>query len=213
MAVATAVTGATATDRVPITVTGTSEAGLALLSNPKSGVAPLTVSFSLLPSPASATVELDFDGDGTVDFRGPSLEGQPFTYAKPGMYYPTVRVTDATGTGVAPAMVEVVDRTVLDARLQAKWGTLQDSLRRGDVERAVDLFAESSQEAYRELFTTLADVGGLAQVAADLSAITLVHIRDGAAEYELRAIQNGIEYSFHVLFVIDTDGLWRLWAF
>ena len=37
-------------------------------------------------------------------------------------------------------------------------------------------------------------------------------VRMGAVEYDLRAIRDGIEYSFHVLFVVDRDGRWRLWA-
>jgi hypothetical protein len=38
-------------------------------------------------------------------------------------------------------------------------------------------------------------------------------VLDRAAEYELRAARSGTLYSFYVLFVIDTDGVWRLRVF
>ena len=41
----------------------------------------------------------------------------------------------------------------------------------------------------------------------------LFEVLDRAAEYELKAVQRGTLYSFHVLFVIDTDGVWRLRVF
>ena len=40
-----------------------------------------------------------------------------------------------------------------------------------------------------------------------------MRVHDRAAEYEVRAVQQGTGYSFHVLFVVDTDGVWRLRAF
>ncbi len=53
----------------------------------------------------------------------------------------------------------------------------------------------------------------LAQVAADLGSLSLVRIRAGAVEYELRAVQDGVGYSFQVLFILDEDGIWRLDSF
>lgn len=213
-ALATTATGMTATHRVAIRVTGTPEGALVLHVSPASGAAPLRVAFSLLAAPVPATIELDFDGNRTPDFIGPSLEGQSFTYAQAGLYFPTVRVTDASGaTTVATAMVQVYDRVALDAFLQAKWTGFKEALRAGDIEGAVGVFARTSREVYRDQFTALAGVGGLSQVATDLGAITLSRIRDKAAEYDLRSTRNGTEYSFYVLFVVDADGVWRLWAF
>jgi len=81
------------------------------------------------------------------------------------------------------------------------------------VPAAVALFASASRGAYREQITALAGAGALPQVAADLGPITAVRVLDRAAEYELRAVQQGVAYSFYVLFVVDTDGVWRLRVF
>ena len=141
-------------------------------------------------------------------------DGQRFTYSVPGVYVPRVRVIDAQGAvSTASAVVEVLDRAAIDARLQARWSSLRDALSRSDVPGAVALFATASREAYQDQLTALAGVGALGQIAADLSTITPVRVLDRAAEYELRAVQRGTAYSFQVLFVIDTDGVWRLRGF
>ena len=67
----------------------------------------------------------------TVKFR---LEGQEFAYDTPGLYFPTLTVTDPSGAvHTATALVEVVNRAALDTLLQAKWLSMRDALRRGDA--------------------------------------------------------------------------------
>lgn len=213
-AVATTAAGATTNHSIAINVLAAPATAVSLNVSPRSGVAPLIVTFSLLGSAAISSIELDFDGNGVVDFTGTTLEGQTFTYTQPGIYVPTVLVTDAQGNRQsANAVVQVFDRPALDAMLQAKWNGMKGALRAGDVVGAVNVFAQSSRETYREQLTALAAAGGLNQLTGDLGSITLLRTRDRAAVYELRSVRNGVEYSFHVLFVIDIDGTWRLWAF
>ena len=213
-AVATGPTGNTVTHTVMVSVADQGESGLTLRAHPGTGAAPLSASFSIVGGPAPSRIELDLDGNGQADFIGPSLDGQRFTYSVPGVYVPRVRVIDAQGAvSTASAVVEVLDRAAIDARLQARWSSLRDALSRSDVPGAVALFATASREAYQDQLTALAGVGALGQIAADLSTITPVRVLDRAAEYELRAVQRGTAYSFQVLFVIDTDGVWRLRGF
>lgn len=203
--------GGTATHSVTVTVADVGENALALRAHPWTGAGPLTTSFSLLGGPVPARIELDFDGDGQTDFDGPTLDGRTFTYSTPGMFFPRVRVVDAQGTVfTATGLVQVLDPAALETLLQARWSGLRDALNRGDVPGAVALFAGASRDAYRDQLTALAGAGALPQVAAELGAITSVRVLDRAAEYELKAVQRGTLYSFHVLFVIDTDGIWRL---
>jgi hypothetical protein len=213
-AVATNPAGSTASHSVTVTVSDVGEDAVTLRAHPEAGGVPLATSFSLLGGPVPARIELDFDGDGQVDFDGPGLDGQVFTYSSPGLYFPRVRVVDAQGAVVtASTVVQVLDQVSLEPLLQAKWAALRDALGRGDVTAAVGLFAAASRDAYRDQLTALAGVGALAQVAADLGNVTAVRILDKAAEYELRAVQRGVQYSFYVLFVVDTDGVWRLRVF
>ena len=213
-AVATTESGGTATHAVTVAVADLGENALALRAHPGTGGVPLTTSFSLIGGPVPARIELDFDGDGQTDFDGPTLDGQTFTYTAPGLFYPRVRVVDDQGAAsTATGLVQVLDPAALETQLQARWSGLRDALSRADVPAAVALFAGASRDAYRDQLTALAGVGALPQVAAALGAITPVKVLDRAAEYELKAVQRGTLYSFHVLFVIDTDGVWRLRVF
>jgi Right handed beta helix region len=206
--------GGSASATVTVAVSDAADGAVSLRSSPRMGGAPLVTSFSLLGGPVPVRVELDADGDGHIDFDGPLLEAQTFTYQTPGLYVPVVRVTDAQGTvSTARAVVQVLDQAGLDALLQPKWAALRDALSRSDVPTALALFAGASRDAYQDQLTALAGVGALPQVAAGLGPITSVRVHDRAAEYELRAVQQGTLYSFHVLFVVDTDGVWRLRVF
>jgi hypothetical protein len=213
-AIATTLSGGTASHTVTVPVSDAGENGVTLRGHPEVGGVPLTTSFSLLGGPVPARIELDFDGDGQTDFDGPTLDGKTFTYPAAGLYFPRVRVVDAQGSVfTARTVVQVLDHASLEPLLQAKWGALRDALGRSDVPAAVSLFASASRDAYQDQLTALAGAGALSQVATDLGAISPVRIHGKAAEYELRAVQRGTSYSFYVLFVIDTDGVWRLRVF
>lgn len=64
---------------IPITAkTPNAEAVLTLRPYPVLGTAPQSVRFSMTSLKQVAHVELDLDGDGTIDWQGVTLEGQEF---------------------------------------------------------------------------------------------------------------------------------------
>ncbi len=70
-----------------------------LTANTESGIAPLTAYFSVstaIPNPVS-TYQMDYEGDGTIDYTGSTFENISVTYTKEGIYYPTIKVTDTKG--------------------------------------------------------------------------------------------------------------------
>lgn len=208
-AVATTATGMTASHSVAIMVSPATTPTTILLASPQSGVAPLTASFSLLGASPAATISADFDGDGTVDFTGPSLDGQVFTYPKPGLYFPTVTITDAQGNQVTTrTLIQVYDQAALDASLQAKWSTMKDALRRGDIGKALDSVALSDREGYLPLLMALGPQ--LSNIDGILTDISPVSFDGNRAEYQMIRIDNGIRISHFILFVKDGDGIWRL---
>lgn len=208
-AVATTASGTTASHSVAITVAPASTPTTTLLANPQGGVAPLEVSFSLLAAAPGATISIDFDGDGTVDVTGPSLEGQVFTYPKPGLYLPTAIITDAQGNQVTTrALVQVYNQADLDASLQAKWSAMKDALRRGDIGKALESIALSDREGYLPLLTALGPQ--LSHIDTILTDISPVAFDGERAEYQMIRIDNGIRISHFILFVKDADGIWRL---
>lgn len=208
-AMATTATGMTASHSVAITVTSASTPTTMLLANPQSGVAPLTVSFSLFGASPGATISIDFDGNGTVDLTGPGLDGQVFTYPRPGLYFPTATITDAQGHQVTThALIQVYDRAALDASLQAKWSAMKEALRGGDIGKALDSIALSDRAGYLPLLTALGpQLSNIGRILTDISPVSF----DGnRAEYQMVRIDNGIRISHFILFVKDGDGIWRL---
>jgi hypothetical protein len=210
--VATTAAGVVATQDVPVTVMAAPDAPFLLVSSPVGGVTPLTVSFTLLGAPDSATIQADFDGNGTIDFAGQRLAERAFTYLQPGLFVPIVTVTDAQGQRTTiPGVIQVFDRASLDALLQAKWASMRDSLRRGDIAQALAQISERSRNRYQQAFTALAP--DLPSVDTILTDVRFVRARGLEAIFEMSRTDAGILKSFEVRFHVDADGFWRVRSF
>jgi sugar lactone lactonase YvrE len=210
--IATTASGVVASQDVPVTVMTAPDAPFLLVSSPAGGVIPLTVSFTLLGAPDSATIQADFDGNGTIDFTGQRLAEQAFTYLQPGLFVPIVKVTDAQGQRTTvPGVIQVFDRASLDALLQAKWTSMRDSLRRGDIAQALTQISERSRNRYQQAFAALAP--DLPAVDTILTDVRFVRARGLEAIFEMSRTDAGILKSFEVRFHVDTDGFWRVRSF
>lgn len=75
-------------------------------ANPPSGYAPLSVDLSALVAGVATRYEWDFEGDGTYDFSSASSPATSHTYAAPGTYHPTLRVTGPNNAITSSADVE-----------------------------------------------------------------------------------------------------------
>jgi hypothetical protein len=201
-----------ASQEVPVTVTAAPDSPFLLVSSPRSGVAPLSVAFTLLGVPDSAVIQIDFDGDGTIDLAGQRLDGQVFTYAHPGLFVPRTSITDAQGQRITiPGVIQVFDRAGLDALLQSKWTALRDALRRGDIAQALTQVSERSRSRYQQAFAALAP--DLAAIDTILTDVRFVRARGLEALFEMSRMDAGILKSFEVRFHVDDDGFWRVRSF
>jgi len=180
---------------------------------PPGGVAPLDVRIGL-DALAGASLTIDFEGDGTVDVEGVSdVESVYATYARPGVYLPTVRMTTASGAVITQrGLVEVYDGPRLDARLQAVWRGFKDALRQRNVQSAVGFVAAKRRVAWVDVLASLPP-DAFEDVDLVFTDVRLVEIGYGAAQYEMVAERDGLLYSYPIWFRIDADGRWRLWRF
>jgi hypothetical protein len=129
-----------------------------------------------------SSVTADFDGNGTEDFTGTALDNVSFAYVQPGLYFPTVTLTDNQGNArTVSTIVEVYDRTGLDLLLQTKWTLFKDALRRGDVEAALQSVAFAERDTYRQLLNGL--TVALSNIDAVLRDVSFVSAVDDRAEY------------------------------
>jgi hypothetical protein len=207
VAVVTAADGATVKARQPLGPITVARSPLVLRVTPAGGLAPLAVRFTLVASVPVSHISLDL-GNGSA-LPNPDLEADSFRYDTPGLYFPTVTVTDSTGIShTATALVEVVDRAAFDARLRARWSGMKDALRTGNMAGALQAIAGRVRDHYQELFTALTvPLGDIDTILQDLEIVGLDEFQ---AEYRMIRVDNGQRLSYYVLFVKDEDGIWRL---
>ncbi len=154
----------------------------------------------------------DLNGDGSTDLSGDLLTQVTATYQNPGLYFPTITVTDTMGNAYTEtAIVNVLDRNVIDPLLKGKWEGMKEMMIVRDVNGAASYFSVVSRQIYSQRFLRLSQY--LPQMAADMGEFRLVKLTEWLAEYDLRTARNGQVYSFQVLFMKDHDGLWRLRSF
>jgi hypothetical protein len=210
-AVATGAAGGSASTSVAVMAIETARGGN-LRASPMSGVAPLTVIFSVSGVPDGARVELDADGNGTVEASTTRVEAHPFTFTTPGLYVATATITDAGGNRTtAYTVVQVFDRAGLDAALQAKWSGMKAALHAGDIPGALDFIVDRRRADYATAFGILTP--RLPAIDSILTGITLVRVRNAAAIYEMVRVDGGIPKSFQIRFALGGDGVWRLDSF
>jgi len=213
-AIATDACGYQAKDTI-IVNTDSIEEPVRLSAMPSSGVlstiGSLEVTFEAeanIPNPV-ANYSWDFNGDGIVDESGSAISEVTANYEQTGLYLPSVTVTDTLGSAYTETtVVNVLSRDEMDNLFKNKWEGMRGKLMGGDVEGAVRFFYERTRNRYREQFTALAPV--LNEIASDMGEMRMVNATADRAEYEILIDRNGKRYSFHLIFVRDEDGIWRI---
>ena len=171
----------------------------------------LTAEASLLN--AVANYSWDTNNDGTPDQVGAELSTIAASYQTPGLYFPTVTITDVLGNTYSEStIVNVVDRMVIDALLRAKWEGMKAKLANQDIGGAVAFFDRSSQDRYTEVFTALREQ--LPQMAQSMQNIQLIYSTSGIAKYRIRKdeLYGGqmMTLTYYIYFTMDSTGMWKL---
>lgn len=187
---------------------------VSLSADAENGLAPLEVTLTadlhLVNSVAS--VSLTPAGPAAPTVATVSQTEYKAVMPMPGMYAYTLTVVDNQGNVVQDSVgLSVQSASVIDALLKGKWTNMQSALGAGNIETALSYFDSSAQSAYREQFTAFQPV--LAEIVGGMGQIKLVSMVDGRAEYEIITMRNGVTQSFHLLFVKDADGLWKIKGF
>jgi hypothetical protein len=197
-------------DAVPITPQlPTSEPILTFRPSPTIALVSDPIGFSLVSLNEISQIELDGNGDGTIDFTGTTLEGLTVTFAEPGLYYPKVRVTDTNSVlYTATGAVQILDINQLDLLLQGKWDAMKNALRAGDTAAAASYIVTAKQAFYQNIFNNLTI--SFSAIDQYLPGLTLVEQWHNAVEYEITRTEGPDQVTYMVLFTIDDDGVWRI---
>ncbi len=198
------------THSIPVaTASPNPDPNLMFRASPVLGMAPLPVRFTMTSRKQIARVELDLDGDGTIDWQGATLDREEFPLPDAGLYFPTVRVIDTDGNAHSESvMVQVLDLKEYDRLLQEKWTAMKGALRQGDISRAVDYIVTKKRDGYRKMFESLTiPLSDIDRILTDIKFVKLAGIY---AEYEMLYTENGVAMSGLVNFSLDMNGIWRV---
>ncbi|MCL4475539.1 MAG: hypothetical protein M1508_04835 [Nitrospirae bacterium] len=196
---------------ISVYATSTAQA-VRLSTNITSGIAPLQVYFSTSTTFTPVSYQMDFEGDGIIDYTGETFENISFTYTMEGIFYPTATITDSQGNVYSDTIaITVLSKAEIDALLKGKWEGMKGALANRDVEKAVAHFLSKSQERYRYLFITL--LASLPDIAADMQNIEMISLEDGVSEYRIKRPEDAGGITYYIYFVLDGDGLWKIQQF
>ena len=180
-----------------------------LSSNIESGIAPLTANFSASTSSFTpASYQMDYEGDGVVDYTGTTFKNISHVYSAEGIFYPTITVTDNQGNTYSDAIaITVMNKTEIDTLLKGKWEGMKGKLKNQDTEGALSYFVERSKERYRSVFEALKDQ--LPMILETFIEFNIIDVYGNATEYEIVANENGILYSYPGMLIKDENGIWK----
>jgi hypothetical protein len=187
-----------------ITITADTEMGI----SPLETTLRIEGSFSFAQAPV-----FSYAGPGEVQLiENPSPTEYRMRMTTGGIYTFMAEAKDPQGnTYTDTVSVTVLTKAELDAMLKAKWEGMRSALADNDVNKALSYFDDSSRNDYRELFLALSAY--LPQIAQELADIQFIRMVESAAEYDIRTIRDGKEYSFYLLLVRDKNGLWKINTF
>jgi PKD repeat protein len=167
-------------------------------------------SFACVNPSISAT----FTDSGSLDFLE-SLGGNAYRarMTAPGLYYFKARAyDDGNNLYTDEVGILVLDRQDLDTSVRAKWDSMRVALAQNDIETAVKDISARTKDAYREAFNTLT-TEQRADLSQMLGDIQLIKVKGDVLEYDIQTTVRGRALSFMLLFVRDSDGLWKIRGF
>jgi len=205
-----------ATGREEITVTAdTAKPYIILNANITSGIPTLTTWFQVkteLPNPITS-YQMDYEGDGIIDYTGTTFEEITHAYTTEGIYYPTVTVTDDQGNAYTDTMaITVLNRAKIDSILKKKWEGMKARLIAGDIDGALGYFVEQSRNMYKSVFQQLGSMK-LNDRLTSIYELKLDILYGRLAECGALRDESGVIYSYPVTFVKGEDGTWWIAGF
>lgn len=188
--------------------------GMDLRALPHSGLIPLEVEFIMSTHIVDGVrYELDLDGDGQYErTSAEEPESVSTTYGTPGLRRVSVRVTRASGevvTVTTPVLPQAFN--TINTILQDVWRGFGDALARRDVNTATRSFAGDTADKYRGRLELIRE--NLPRFADGIRKLEAISIVGDVAHYLVTRDEDGTVYGYHVYFVRDANGVWKIAQF
>lgn len=183
-----------------------------LTAAPVSGAAPLEVTLTVDGSFNILQSDIHAAGPVQPEFLESNPEEYRVRMTVEGIYDFTVTVTGPDGSIYQDTIaVTLLSKTQLDKLLRSRWEGMINDLSNGEAATALNYIIDVNRVPYQTMFNALIDQ--LPSIIATQKELNLISIGNGVAEYELVTLENGKTYSYEVIFVKGSDGLWKIQDF
>lgn len=187
-----------------------------LMANIESGVSTLEVYLRLDGTFSFEDSSMTVSGPGPVELLSATVDEYVVRMTDEGIYYFTAEAADDEGTLHDDTVaVIVLNREQLDALLKSKWEGMKEALMAQDIPSATHDILRESQSLYNAIYSALIDQ--LPQLIQGMQDIQLIYAQGGTAKYRLRKNEfygTGMEMlTYYIYFVIDRDGLWKIYRY
>jgi PKD repeat protein len=190
----------------------TSEDSIELSAFPDSATAPYLVSFIISEKLSNSVLnyQMDYDGDGIVDYSGAKFDNIRYTYKKEGIYYPKVTVIDSTGNSFSSnTTVTILSKEQLENVLKDIWEHMKSALIAGNMETALNYFMPGVKKEYQIMYTK----AGPDKIKAYFSRIKSIHLANSygkVANCGIMIEEADGTFSYPLTFVKDNNGVWKI---
>jgi nitrogen fixation/metabolism regulation signal transduction histidine kinase len=132
------------------------------------------------------------------------------------MYFITASVNGPDGNVYQDTIViTVLSRIEMDRMLKAKWERMNTALANQDVEKASTYYSGETKKIYTDLFNAL--YAYLPQIVQEMQEIQMIYLKNNTAKYRMRQNElyggRNITLAYYIYFVIDKDGVWKIYRY
>jgi hypothetical protein len=195
-----------------ITITSTATSPFEITVEPQAGIAPLKTAFKVETRRGQAIqlIEADFNGDGAADFSATNPAAPiGFTYTAPGVYQARVTVIDTQNVVTTETLYVVVyDPAERDRFFIGLWNGMNDALKRGDRNAALNYLNAGAKTKFRPVFDLL--LPQMPAIIASYSPPLRVSVSESIGEYAVTRPYQGKTRVYLIYYLQDADGVWRL---
>ncbi|MFZ3136138.1 MAG: DUF1566 domain-containing protein [Thermodesulfovibrionales bacterium] len=207
--------GNTATTSITVNAVTTGNY-IRLTSNIESGIPPLEVTLRIDGSFSITESNLNITGPVQPEIISSSPEEYTVKMTIEGVYTFTATATGPDGNIYQDTIaITVMNKTEMDNLLKAKWQGMNTALSNQDTEKASTYYSEETKQIYHDLFNSL--YAYLPQIAQEMQEIQLIYLKNNTAKYRMRQNElyggRTLTLTYYIYFVIDRDGVWKIYRY
>lgn len=203
--------GGTSTASVTVNAVTTGKY-IRLTADTESGVAPLVTTLRVDGTFTIGASSISATGPTQPEIVSLGANQYQVTMGAEGTYYFTASVTGPDENLYQDTVaITVMNLTALDDLLRGKWNAMTTSLANKDIATALTYISSLTRAIYQQMYTAIIDQ--LPEMVATQTALNFVSFNNNVAFYDLVTSENGVTFSYEVIFGKDTNGQWVIQDF